>query len=245
MAEVILFIKTNGVDLFALIWFLICFKGYSLYASIASKKNYGLSSLMHQHRVEWMKELLLRDVRVADTTTIANLERGVTFFASTTMLILAGLVTVLGSTEKAIDIISDIPFATQASTAEWQIKLILLIALFIYAFFKFTWSLRQYGFASVMIGGTPMPDANLNKKALIAFALRTANIMSLAANNCNSGLRTYYFSFAALGWFVNTVVFFVLSVVIVLILYRREFKSRTLHELGICRSEAISPESDP
>lgn len=236
MNEVILFLKTNWVDLFALIWFLLCFKGYSLYASKVAKSNHGLSSIMHQYRVKWMKELLLREVRVADTTTIANLERGVTFFASTTMLILAGLVTVLGSTEKAITIISDIPFASNATTAEWEIKLLLLIALFIYAFFKFTWSLRQYGFASVMIGGTPMPDAELNEKASTAIALRTAKIMSLAANNFNSGLRTYYFSFAVMGWFVNTVLFLVLSVIMVLILYRREFKSYTLHELNLSRS---------
>jgi len=237
LTEEIIFIKTNGIDLFALFWFLFCFKGYSLYASKAAKNKHGLSSVMHRYRVEWMKSLLLRDVRVADTTTIANLERGVTFFASTTMLILAGLVTVLGSTEKAINIISDIPFASHATTAEWEMKLLLLIALFIYAFFKFTWSLRQYGFASVMIGGTPMPDIKLGDKARTAYALRIANIMSLAANNFNSGLRTYYFSFAALGWFINTAVFIILSIVMVFILYRREFKSLTLHELGVCRSE--------
>ncbi len=236
MTEITIFIKTNGIDLFAIIWFLLCFKGYSRYAAKAAKGDHGLSSVMHKYRVEWMKALLLRDVRVADTTTIANLERGVTFFASTTMLILAGLVTVLGSTQKAINIISDIPFASHSTTAEWEIKLLLLIALFIYAFFKFTWSLRQYGFASVMIGGTPMPNVELNQKARTAIALRTANIMSLAANNFNSGLRTYYFSFAALGWFVNTVLFLVLSVVMVLILYRREFKSYTLHELSVSHS---------
>ncbi|MFK5984992.1 MAG: DUF599 domain-containing protein [Pseudomonadota bacterium] len=237
MTETIDFIKINGVDLFALLWFFLCFKGYTMYAAKATKREHGLSSVMHQYRVDWMKNLLLREVRVADTTTIANLERGVTFFASTTMLILAGLVTVLGSTEKAIDIISDIPFASHSTPAEWEMKLLLLVALFIYAFFKFTWSLRQYGFASVMIGGTPMPDVVLHEKARIAIALRTANIMSLAANNFNAGLRTYYFSFAALAWFISTAAFFVLSLVMVFILYRREFKSNTLHELVVSRSE--------
>ena len=232
-----LFVKNNAVDLFALFWFLVCFKGYTMYASRAAKSTHGLASVMHSYRVEWMKSLLTRDVRVADTTTIANLERGVTFFASTTMLILAGLVTVLGSTEKAIDIISDIPFAHHATTAEWEMKLLLLIVLFIYAFFKFTWSLRQYGFASVMIGGTPMPEMDLSENARTAFALRTANILSLAANNFNAGLRTFYFSFAALGWFIHSAVLIVLSVIVVFILYRREFKSRTLYEMGVSRSE--------
>ncbi|MES9885534.1 MAG: DUF599 domain-containing protein, partial [Candidatus Sedimenticola sp. 6PFRAG1] len=199
--------------------------------------THSLSSVMHRYRVEWMERMLVRDVRIADTTVISTLERGVAFFASTTLLILAGLITVLGSTEKAIDIISDIPFASQATTAEWEMKLLLLIAVFIYAFFKFTWGLRQYGFTSVMLGSTPMPSEQMVDSARQAHAIRIANMMSLAANNFNSGLRSYYFSMAVLGWFINPWLFIVLSTGIVWVLYRREFKSRTLAELVISRSE--------
>lgn len=50
------------------------------------------------------------------------------------MLILAGLMTVLGSTDKAIDVIADIPFAVQATREEWEIKIVMMIVLFVYAF---------------------------------------------------------------------------------------------------------------
>jgi uncharacterized membrane protein len=54
---------------------------------------------------------------------------------------------------------------------------------------------------------------------------------SLAANNFNLGLRTYYFSIAVLGWFMNAWVFVLLTAVIVFVLYRREFTSSTLRTL--------------
>lgn len=237
MSEALVFIEANWINLVAITWFLLCFVGYKAYARRAAHNTHSLASVMHRYRVEWMERLLEREVRIADTTVISTLERGVAFFASTTILILAGLITVLGSSEKAIDVISDIPFASQATTAEWEMKLLLLIGLFVYAFFKFTWALRQYGFTSVMLGSIPMPSDQMSETARLAYAIRNANMMSLAANNFNSGLRSYYFSMAVLGWFISPLLFMILSSGVVMVLYRREFKSRTLGELAVSRSE--------
>jgi uncharacterized membrane protein len=231
MAEILIFIQINWVNLLGIAWFLVCFHGYAVYSSRAARQTNCLASVMHKYRLEWMQSLLKREVRVSDTSALLNLERAVTFFASTTLLVLAGLVAVLGSTDKAIVIITDLPFTSQVTKVEWELKLLLLIVLFVYAFFKFTWSLRQYGFATVMIVGTPMPDDEMSPQARNSYAVRNANMLSLAASNFNAGLRTYYFSMAALGWFINFWTFVILAAAMVLLLYRREFKSRTLAEL--------------
>lgn len=237
MNDLWIFIQLNWLNLSAMTWFLFCFRGYTLYAKHAARHTHCLASAMHFYRIEWMERMLERDVRMTDTSTIANLERTVAFFASTTILILAGLVTVLGSTEQAINVVSDIPFASYATTDEWEMKLLLLVIIFSYAFFKFTWSLRQYGFASIMIGGSPMPTDHISDAARLSFAKRNARMLSLAANNFNAGLRTYYFSLSVLGWFINPWIFIAMSALIVWLLYRREFKSRTLDELSVSRSE--------
>lgn len=223
------FLDQHLLNISAFLWFLICFKGYSQYARLKARNTACLASELHQARFEWMTELLSRDVRVADNTAVANLERSVSFFASTTMLILAGLITILGSTEKAIGLIADLPYALQATRAEWEIKLILLIFVFVYAFFKFTWSLRQYGFVTVMMGGAPVMDSA--DSALKKEAERIARMGSMAAHNFNMGLRTYYFSIAVLAWFLHPILFMVASATIVFVLYRREFKSSTLKTL--------------
>jgi uncharacterized membrane protein len=231
MNSLMLYVTANWLNLLALFWFLLCFKGYMRYAKKRSYETPCLASLLHMYRKEWMLRMLTRDVRIADTTAIANLERGVSFFASTTMLILAGLMTVLGSTQQAIEIVADIPFAIPATRAEWELKILLMITLFVYAFFKFTWSLRQYGFVSIMIGGAPGPEENISEQQAEAHATRIAKMTSMAANNFNSGLRTYYFSLAVLAWFVNPLLFMALTAGVVFILYRREFKSSTLNTL--------------
>jgi uncharacterized membrane protein len=238
MNVVLVFLQMNWINVLAIIWFIFCFRGYTVYATRAAKDTHCLTSAMHFYRIEWMERMLQREVRITDTSAIANLERTVAFFASTTILILAGLVTVLGSTEKAINVISDLPFASYSTTREWEMKLLLLVIIFSYAFFKFTWSLRQYGFASIMIGGSPMPGDNVSEQSRLSFARRNARMLSLAANNFNMGLRTYYFSLSVLGWFINSWIFMAMSALIVWLLYRREFKSRTLAELSVSRSES-------
>ncbi|MCW8975840.1 MAG: DUF599 domain-containing protein [Sedimenticola sp.] len=237
MNEIIQFSEAHWESLLASVWFLICFYGYMFYSKHMALTTHCLSSVLHQYRQEWMTHMLSRDVRVADTTVLANLERSVAFFASSTMLVLAGLMTVMGSTDKVIDMVADVPFANVASRAEWEMKLLLLVGLFMYAFFKFTWSLRQYGFCAVMLGGAPTPDNQVSERERKAYAIRIARVASLAANNFNQGLRTYYFSLAVIGWFINPWLFMGLSTGIVWVLYRREFKSRTLEELITSRAE--------
>jgi len=231
MEKLLLLIQNNWLNALALVWFLFCFRGYMYYAARRARHAVCLVSMLHMYRTEWMLRMMTREVRIADTTAIANLERTVAFFASTTILVLAGLITVMNSTEQAINLVQGLPFVVTATRQEWELKLLLLIVLFIYAFFKFTWSLRQYGFVSVMIGGAPLPSEQPSEKQTRAHAERIATMASMAANNFNLGLRTYYFSIAVLGWFINAWCFMLLTAVIVFVLYRREFTSSTLRTL--------------
>lgn len=232
MTETIAFVQSNWLNLLAVVWFIFCFKGYMAYARYRSYTTACLASVMHLYRTEWMRSLLSRDVRIADNAAIANLERGVAFLASTTILILAGLLTVLTQTDKAITLVDDLPFTMPASKQEWEFKLLVLLVLFVYAFFKFTWSFRQYGFLSVMIGAAPTPSQQpLDEQAINAHATRMARMASIAASNFNIGLRAYYFSLAVLGWLINPWLFILLSAGVVYVLYRREFASSTLKTL--------------
>ena len=63
---------------------------------------------------------------------------GATFFASTSLLILGGLCALFGTTERVIDVAADLPFARRESAVVWMLKIILLIVVFVNAFFKFT-----------------------------------------------------------------------------------------------------------
>jgi len=228
------YLQQNKINMFALLWFFLCFQGYIRYTASRSVKVLTLARAMHLYRKQWIRTALRRENRITDTNIIANLERSVSFFASTSILILAGLMTVLGSSDAVIMMLSDIPFSDQNTRGEWEIKILLLICLFVYAFFKFTWSLRQFGLVSVMIGAAPEVSTQVSAEETDRHVDSISKMASKAAGNFNNGLRTYYFSMAVLGWFVNAWIFMTLCLLIIAVLYRREFKSDTL---GILRDD--------
>jgi uncharacterized membrane protein len=60
------------------------------------------------------------------------------------------------------------------------------------------------------------------------YADRAAAMTGLAAETFNGGLRAYYFSFAALGWFFSPAMFVLTTLLVTGVLYTREFKSEVL-----------------
>lgn len=217
------------VNTLCLIWFFICWVGYTLYARKKAATQSCLASELHNYREYWMRRVMLRDVRVGDAALIANLERNVSFLASTTILILAGLLTVFTVSEQISVLVSQIPLAASASALSVQLKVALLLIIFVYAFFTFTWSMRQYGFCSIVLGGAPMVDeegVNLDERERYAFY--AARVIDLAGLSYNHGLRAYYFALSVLAWFISPYLFILTSGFVVAVLYRREFKSRSL-----------------
>ncbi len=178
-----------------------------------------------------MRSLLQRENRIADTAIIANLERNVSFFASTSILVLAGLLTLLSAPAGGMLVLSDLPFTEVTSRQLWESKVLVMIVVFVYAFFTFTWSLRVYNFASVLMGSAPLHDEELAGVERSAYSQRLANVLSIAAAHFNYGLRAYYFGLAALAWVVSPLFFIGATTLVVFILYYREFHSRVLKEM--------------
>jgi uncharacterized membrane protein len=220
----------TSLDGIALLWFLTCWIGYTFFADHRPRQPRSLMRAMHANRARWMGRMLERDNRMVDTGIVGNLLRIVTFFASTTIFILGGLIAVFGAADTAMEVVADLPLAARTSRRLWKVKLLLLIVIFAYAFFKFTWSLRQFNYCSIMIGGAP--PAGRPSEHDTEYARRVAAVSSLAADHFNRGLRAYYFGLAALSWFVHPALFIAASGWVVLVLYRREFRSKALKALA-------------
>jgi uncharacterized membrane protein len=176
-----------------------------------------------------MLQTTYREVRVLDGVVIQNLSTSPSFFASTTILIIGGLLAVLGTADKASELIRDLPFAARTTALVFDLKLLLLLAIFVYAFFRFTWSMRQYTFGALLIAAAPeaarFVEEGLSREA---FADKAGRIVGMAAETFNDGLRAYYFAFAAIGWFFSPLIFVGATIGVVYILYQREFGSDVL-----------------
>ena len=77
-----------------------------------------------------------------------------------------------------------------------------------------------------MVGAAP--DTDVSSQEREEFVQRGARMASTASNTFNDGLRAYYFGLSVLPWFLNSWLFIVSTVVVIGILYHREFKSDAL-----------------
>lgn len=218
-------------DLIAIVWLLGLWGGYALYADNPRQGGRSLMGVMHEHRKRWMKQMLGRENRMVDANIIGTVMRSVSLFATTTIFIVGGLIAVLGSVGKAQAVVSAFPFAVEASAVLWEIKIIALIFIYIYAFFKFAWSLRQFNYCVVFVGVAPAIGEG-DETSQSVFIARAASVISLAVHSYNQGLRAYYFGLATLAWFVHPGLFMVATLWVVLVLYRREFRSRMVKALS-------------
>lgn len=224
-----LFREITPLDWGALAWFLACWIGYGWFADHGAHCERGLLGVSHVHRLQWARQLLRRDARIVDSSLVGNLMGSVSFYANTTIYIIAGLMAVVGTVDKAISFTAELPFARSTPRELWEIKLLLLLAVFIVAYFKFTWSIRQFNFLSILIGAAPGTDCNEEERE--RYARRMATINSFAGEEFNRGIRAYYFGLAALSWVIQPWVFVIITTVIVVVLYRRDYASATLKAL--------------
>nr|CAA6801979.1 MAG: DUF599 domain-containing protein [uncultured Thiotrichaceae bacterium] len=214
-------INIELLDIAALLWFLTCWFSYAR----MEHTRPGLSKDVEKWREGWATAMLNRDNRMVDIQAINAMISNVTFFASTTILILAGLFAMLGAVEKGIEVFENMPFLQTMTPASWVLKAGTLVVIFIYAFFKFGWSIKQHTISAVVMAATPEPK-HCNTDEARTNALRMARLGNLGAKHYQDGIRAYYFALAALSWYIHAWVFMLATVWVVAVLFRREYRSR-------------------
>lgn len=231
--DILTALELTALDGLALAWFLVCTIGYNLMTRMGTGlRQRSLLGAIQAQRLRWFSHMGRRDDRFMDVVLISNLASGNTFFASTSVILLGVLSAMLGSGATAQIVIARLPFAVHSPPALWDLKIILMMVVFVYAFFKFAWAFRLAHYAMIMVGATP-PAGSATDAECAAHAERTARLAGIAAEHGNLGLRAYYFAMAALGWFFSPVVFLVTTTFVVLIVTRREYFSRSLAAIAV------------
>ena len=220
-------------DWLVLVFFAMMWIGYAQFASRWSLQRPSILAATNRFRLRWIKVSLSRDPRVLDGIITQTLSNTPAFFSSTTILIMGGLLALMGTTDKAAEFVREIPFSQATPILVFEFKILVLISIFVYAFFRFSWSMRQYTFVSLMIGALPSHEHFIaHPQEQMDYAERVAAMTGLAAETFNDGLRAYYFAFAVMGWFFSPMAFVLTTVLIVGILYNREFRSDVLEVLN-------------
>ena len=98
------------------------FTAWVVYATLAGRHGLSRPSVLsssNRVRRQWMLQSTYREVRMLDGLVVQNLSASASFFASTTIFIIGGLLAVLGTTEQASDLVREIPFAVRLREVEF------------------------------------------------------------------------------------------------------------------------------
>lgn len=220
----------TSLDLVAFAYFLLAVGLYRLIIGAAGQRGHGMNGAIQAQRVAWMLNMARRaEHRTMDVILLNNLAQGNAFFASTTAIAIGGMAAVMGSGDRAQAALERLPYAAMANPALWELKLVTIMTIFVFAFFKFAWAFRLGHYTAIMIGATPLVARGADTDATCdAHAERTARLAGLSAEHSNSGLRAFYYAIAALAWFYHPIAFIVATTWVVAILARRDFYSRSL-----------------
>lgn len=209
------------LDWLALAVFTACWIGYSAVVDrVPSIRSRSVIAAMDEHRRRWMHSAVSRENRISDISIIGNLMTSTSFLANTSIFILGALVAMLGTPDLGRRVFGAMPFAeVPPEDAAWELRVFLLIFIFVRAFFELTWAMRQFNYTSICVGGLGRTEEAL-PQAMVA-----AEVANRAARHFNTGLRAYYFGLAALAWIIHPVALIISSLLVLRELHRREFRS--------------------
>ena len=213
-----------ALALFVLLW--------SFYSWLTAGKGgrflprLSLNRAMAERRRRWIYNSLRRNLKMIDTQIMAGLQNGTAFFASTSIFAIGGCFALLGATDKVDAIFSNLPFVSYGGRTAFELKVAGLTFLFGYAFFKFGWSYRLFNYCTILFGALPMTlDAEADRQAAERAAEQVIRMNTIAAANFNAGLRAIFLSIGYLGWFIGPYMFIGMTLVVIVVLTRRQYFS--------------------
>ena len=198
---------------------LICYFSYNIIVPLVERVRPSLSSIMNMQRRRWVANAALRESPF-DAILSGNIMSSVSFLASTAVLLVLAIFAVFGQVPALMAMLNSLSLDRVYTTLDVQLHLVVMLVMFVLAFFAFTLSLRQFNHFCIMLGALDH-SSQISEPEIEAITAMNA----LGARNFNSGVRAYYFSVATVAWFASEWLPIVACLVTILILAHREFFS--------------------
>ncbi len=198
---------------------LLAYLAYNIIVPLVERKRPSLSVIMNMQRRRWVANAARRESPF-DAILSGNIMGSVSFLASTSVLLVLAVFAVFGQLPALMDALDSLSLDRVYTELDVQLHLVVMLAMFVLAFFAFTLSLRQFNHFCIMLGALDHDRATTEEEIEAI-----AQMNGLGARNFNSGIRAYYFSVPSVAWFVSEWLAVVVTLVTILILAHREFFS--------------------
>ena len=208
-----------STTLFTSLFPLLAYFAYNFTVPWIERRRPSLSSIMNMQRRRWVTNATLRESPF-DAILSGNIMGSVSFLASTSVLLVLAVFAVFGQLPTLMETLQTLSPESTFTIADVQIHLMVMLIMFVLAFFAFTLALRQFNHFCIMLGALEHDRVSTNEEI---DAITRMN--ALGAQNFNSGIRAYYFSVATVAWFVSEWLAVAACLATILIIAHREFFS--------------------
>ncbi|MDP2115894.1 MAG: DUF599 family protein, partial [Brevundimonas sp.] len=174
-------------DWLALALFMLCWLGYGPLLALLARRSGTLNDDMLLIRRVWMTAMTHREIRLVDSQLMGHTINSGGFFASTNLLLIAAVASVLFGGEQALQGFASVG-AEEAPTRLLAAKLALVLVCLARGLLDFIWSIRQLNYALALIGAAPEVHTESDRAALGEAA---ADLLNPALSAFSQGVRGY------------------------------------------------------
>jgi len=208
------------MTLFSTLLPLIFWTFYGLLSQAIGTQRPSMSSLMARQRQRWVQNAVRRDTPI-DGILTGNIMSAVSFFASTSVLLILAMFAVIGQLNDLLPTIRSLGWGSVYTDFDYQAHFVVMLVMTVMAFLSFTLSLRHFNHFCILLGA-----ADHATDADPAEVRAMSDLNAQGARHFNSGIRAYYFSLANVGWFISSTVGIIMAVgTIGFIIYREYFSA--------------------
>jgi len=226
LGDISVWLSTFGNDLvsFALsVALLLAYHGY-LHFKVQKNRAYTVQAVNVMARTAWVVTVMREGKDILAVQTLRNSTMAATFLASTSVLLIIGVLTLSGQADKLEGTWHALNVVGAKHPELWLAKLLLLLLDLFVAFFSFSMSIRIYNHVGYMIN---VPLA-LNHRVISPD--HVAVHLNRAGNYYSIGMRAYYFSVPIVFWLFGPHLMLGATALLIAVLYHLDRAPKTLQQ---------------
>ena len=183
---------------------------------------------MNRYRGLWMERMLAREARMMDGQIITGV-------AERNRVLRLDIADRAGRRGDAVPLArrhADDRRRAAVRTAgqsypQWEVKVIGLMIIFIYAFFKFAWAYRLYNYVAIMVGAAPPAAEKRFARGARIYASMRDDGHHRGRTSLQPRPAGFLLSLGYLGWFLGPLPLIATTAAILVVIWRRQFASQS------------------
>jgi uncharacterized membrane protein len=176
--------------------------------------HYTVQAVHAEARAAWVESVMAHGRDILAVQTLRNSTMAATFFASTAVLLIIGVLSLSGQSSALGTAWHALNLFGASDSALWLVKLLCLIVDLSVAFFSFALAVRKYNHVGYLINLPSDYDHPVVTPRYVA------TYLNRAGRTYTFGMRAYYFLLPLLFWLFGPHLMVGAAIVLVFVLYR-------------------------